>query len=122
MQRRFDVGDKVYSSQYGVGEVIAVEGVGDGERMTIRFQAAGVRQVLSNAIVLEPFEESRPQAPPAPPAAPRAVPAAAPAGAETIKAALREVLGEVLGEMLKDTVAPEVKMMDRWRGGRIILR
>jgi PcrA/UvrD helicase-like protein len=126
MQRRFEVGAKVYSSQYGVGEVVAVEGVGDGERMTIRFQAAGVRQVLSNSIVLEPFEEPRPPSPaPPPPAAPpsvgRAFPlasAAAPPGPEAIKAALREVLGE----MLRDHVAPEVKMMDRWRGGTLIMR
>lgn len=150
MPSSFQVGSRVYSAQLGVGEVLAVEGYGDKERLTIRFESAGVRQVLSRHFVLEPYDNelhgpaarvpAPPEAPPSgaagadpvPPAGQERAQAAAPAGApraagrpaaaapeasaaDSIKEALREVLREELG-------APEVRMLDRWKGGALILR
>jgi hypothetical protein len=123
MHHRFGVGSKVYSAQFGTGEVIAVEGLGDSERLTIRFDASGVRQVLAGSIILEPIEEEG-EARGAPSEPPRdvaggALPAAATASdASAIKAAVREALGE----MLRDVHVPDVTMLDRWRGGRLVLR
>jgi hypothetical protein len=119
VQRRFDVGSKVYSSQYGAGEVIAVEGVGEGEKLTIRFDRAGERQILSAFSVLEPLANQQiPDAPSPEPGDPagRAVPAVAAAiPLDSIKEAVRQVL-------LEGSVIGEVKMLDRWRGGKMILR
>jgi hypothetical protein len=54
--QKFPVGSKVYSSQLGAGEVLLIEGYGDKERLTIRFDASGVRQVLSKFFLLEPYD------------------------------------------------------------------
>lgn len=189
MSQRFPVGSKVYSSQLGAGEVLLIEGYGDKERLTIRFDASGVRQVLSKFFLLEPYdndlhaaravatavatEDPEPPSPPdserpvpvaasqdlaqpvagegpspsvssssfepsrtsPPPAAPepidarprmeprspgqdfvgRAVPASLTATTGSIKEALREVLREEMG-------APEIRMLDRWKGGSMILK
>lgn len=73
MRRRFDIGTRVYSPSFGVGEVIGAEGAGDSERLTIRFDADRH------------------------PAAPAAGGAARDAGADGIKEAVREALREELG-------------------------
>ena len=99
MQRRFDVGSKVYSSQYGAGEVLAVEGVGDAEKVTVRFDRAGERQVMSAFAVLEPLENRVLPDGPAP--APggmvgRAVPAPAPLLIDELRQAVREAMRQEL--------------------------
>src|SRR5215470_5202319 len=116
VQRRYEVGSKVYSSQYGAGEVIAVEGAGDGERLTIQFERAGSKQLMPAFSVLEPLEGQPP-----PPTASggdtvgRVSHGAPPFPTEEVKRALRDVLRE-------EREAPPIRMMERWRGGKMILR
>lgn len=118
MQRRFDVGSKVYSSQYGAGEVLAVEGAGEAEKLTIRFDRAGERQVLPAFSVLEPLDNLDLPESPAP--APgetigRAVPAAAPLPLDELRQVVREALRQELG-------ISELRMLNRWSGGQLILK
>jgi hypothetical protein len=115
VQRRFDVGSKVYSSQYGAGEVLAVEGIGDAEKLTILFDKAGQRQLMPAFAVLEPYVNRELTEPPGVPAGEPRVAAPGRFPTEEVKEALREVLREEMG-------VPEIKMMDRWRGGTMILR
>ncbi len=117
MQHAFEVGAKVYSQRYGVGEVLAVEGIGGAEKLTIRFDAAGTMQLMPALHNLEPAAPPVRQA--APSASPHLAATAVPAGASisegALKAAVRAVLREELG-------FGETRMMDRWKGGRMILR
>ncbi len=126
MQRRFEQGCRVYSSQYGVGEVLAVEGMGETEKLTIRFDATGVRQFPAGSIVLEPYETPRQEEPPAPSSSDaigRAAPAASLPQASAIKEALTAAMAEALAEVMgRLGAAPEVKMLDRWTGGTLVLR
>lgn len=108
MQTRFEIGSKVYSSQHGAGEVIAVDGSGENEKLTIRFERAGVKTLMSAFSVLEPAEEPLPPAPT--PGTSRGGPDIA-----EIRQALREVIAGELG-------LAEVRLLDRWRGGRLVIR
>ena len=120
MRGRFGIGEKVYSPRYGVGEVVGRAGLGDQERLTVRFEASGEREFPAGALVLEPFDESLHA--PQPPAAimsalqpdARAPEAASPPASSLVQA-IREALAAELG-------LREVKMMDRWDGGVMILR
>ena len=60
MHQRFDVGSRVYSAQYGAGEVLAVEGIGDAEKLTVRFDRAGERQLMTAFSLLELQADPRP--------------------------------------------------------------
>ena len=110
MQQRFEVGTKVYSAQYGAGEVLAVEGVGDAEKLTVRFDRAGERQLMTAFSVIEPLAGPRPAD-----TLGSATPASPALTMELLKEALREVLREEFGPR-------ELKMMDRWKGGTLIMR
>lgn len=110
MHQRFEVGSKVYSSQYGAGEVLAVEGVGDAEKLTVRFDRSGERQLMTAFSVIEPLDDQR-----HPETIGRAVPASPILTTELLKEALREVVREEFGPR-------EIKMLDRWRGGTLIMR
>ena len=121
--RRFGVGSRVYSAQYGVGEVLAVEGFGDSEKLTIRFDASGVQQILAGSHFLEPAQPE--PAPPAetpiaegPPAS--APPAGAPGG---LGEELRDVLRGAMRDLLREEIgAGRPVMLDRWRGGTMVLK
>ena len=113
MQRRFEVGSKVYSSQYGAGEVLAVDGFGEAEKLTILFDKAGQRQVMSAFALLEPYVNREMAEPTLEPAGGSQAPPRFPTA--EVKEALREVLREEMG-------MPAIKMMERWRGGTMILR
>jgi hypothetical protein len=145
VSQQYSIGSKVYSSQLGAGEVLAVEGYGDKEKLTIRFEASGVRQVLSKFFVLEPYDNAlhaeplaaapippSPEAFPSPPVVQavrpaarraeaggdvigRAYPAASDPAREDLRQALREVLREELG-------LGEVRLLERWRGGTLLLK
>jgi hypothetical protein len=118
VQPRFGVGSKVYSSQYGAGEVITSEGVGDAEKVTVRFDRAGERQILTAFSVLEPLVNQQiPEShgPSTGETVGRAVPLAPPVSIDAIKEAVKEALRE-------GSVIGEVKLLDRWRGGRLILK
>ncbi len=110
MQRRFEVGAKVYSSQFGVGEVTAVEGFGESEALTVRFDTAGERRIMTSTHVLEPAEP-----PPAVAIAPAVDVTEDAAGAGALEETLRRVLREELG-------LPEIGMMERWKGGTVVIR
>lgn len=116
MLRRFEVGSRVYSSQYGSGEVIAVTGIGEAEKLTVRFEASGIHDLLPATCNLEVDESRQLPAQPAAGAYPvgRAVPAAG-ATLDEIREAIAEALREALGP-------PEVRMLDRWKGGTMILK
>ena len=129
MQRRFDVGSRVYSSQYGVGEVLAVEGFGDAEKLTIRFDAAGVQQIMAGSHFLEPAqpepappdEAPIPEGPPASPPPSYAASGGASEGMgedlrDAVRAAVRDLLREETG------MGRHAIMMDRWRGGTLVMR
>lgn len=132
MQRRFDVGSRVYSAQYGVGEVLAVEGFGEGETLTIRFDAAGVQQIMAGSHFLEaaqpepapPEEIPIPEGPPAspPPEGRSYAPSSRASGGldddlrDTVRAALRDLLREEIGAGRPAT------MLERWRGGTLLMR
>lgn len=137
MQRRFDVGSRVYSAQYGVGEVLAVEGFGDGEKLTIRFDAGGVQQILAGSNILEPAQPEPAPAEEAP--TPEGVPASAPpaaskaaAGGEGVPAhALLANVREAVRDSVLDAVRDafrehmggrHIDMMKRWQGGTLLMR
>jgi len=121
VEGRFPVGSKVFSSQYGVGEVLGVQGVGELESLTVRFERAGTREIRTAFSILEPYESqelTRPAPEPSRHTLGRAVPASSPASRESmIEAAMA-----ALEEFSRRTGVTEVKMMDRWRGGKLILR
>ena len=56
MSQRFKPGDRVHSPRFGTGEILEVDGYGEKERLTIQFESAGRREVLSSQFVLEPFD------------------------------------------------------------------
>lgn len=135
MQRRFDVGSRVYSAQFGVGEVLAVEGFGDGEKLTIRFDASGVQQILAGSHILEPAQPD--PAPPEETPTPEGVPASAPPAAaapvdrgvpvSAMLANMREAVRDSVHEAVRDAFRDQMggrplAMMDRWQGGTLILR
>ena len=123
MQRRFDVGSRVYSAQYGVGEVLAVEGYGDSEKLTIRFDASGVQQIMAGSHFLEAAqpEPAPPDETPVSEGPPASPPPAGPAGGFTddLKEAARAALRDLLRE---ETGAGRAVMMERWRGGTLVMR
>jgi hypothetical protein len=136
VQRRFEVGTRVYSAQYGVGEVLAVEGFGDGEKLTIRFDAGGIQQVLAGSHFLEPA-----QAEPAPPVEsptqegpPATAPPAASVGAagegvpaHALLANVREAVRDSVLDAVRDAFREHmggrhIDMMKRWQGGTLVMR
>lgn len=140
MAGRFRAGDRVYSPRFGAGEVLEVDGYGEKERLTIRFDTAGRRQILTSQFRLEHYDNQLHAAPapaPEPAAGPSPAPGEEPAGAspggpaggegggrmggggEGIPQGLRQALKEILREELG---IGEIRMMDRWRGGTLILR
>lgn len=122
MHRRFEVGTKVYSSQHGVGEVLAVEGFGEAERMTLKFDATGVREFPAGSILLEPYGEQAAEAmdPPAPdPTLGRVVLSSDSPAREDLEAMMSRLLEAALA---RAGVHPAVQMMDRWRGGTVVLK
>src|SRR5262250_413196 len=91
---RLKTGDKIYSSQFGRGEVLEVEGFGTGETVRVRFEGGEVR-TLQRETGRARREE--------------------PAGEEEmihqeIRAAVKEALHELMG--LGDT-----ELEGRWAGG-----
>jgi hypothetical protein len=135
VQRRFDVGSRVYSAQYGVGEVLAVEGFGDGEKLTIRFDASGVQQVLAGSHFLEPAqpEPAPPEETPTTEGIPASAPPAATSRAEggapvsAILANVREAVRDAVHEAVRDSFREQMggrqaPMMERWQGGTLVLR
>ena len=123
MQRRFDVGSRVYSSQYGVGEVLAVEGFGDAEKLTIRFDASGVQQVLAGSHFLEPAQPEPAPAEETP--TPEGPPASAPPAGEPggLSSDLRDVLRQAMRDLLREEIgAGRPVMLERWHGGTLVMR
>ena len=57
---RLRPGDKIYSSQFGRGEVVAVEGFGDGETVEVRFEGGELRTLRPEQHRLELIEAEVP--------------------------------------------------------------
>jgi hypothetical protein len=123
VSRSYQEGSNVYSARYGRGEVLRVEGYGEKEKLTIKFETVGVKEVLSHYFVLEPDDTKSHT--PAPVAAPTTVGSSSPVGhgesnqempgMNAIKEALREVIQEELG-------GPDLKIQEKWRGGTLVLK
>jgi len=136
VSRAYKTGQHVYSARYGRGEILAVDGYGEKEKLTISFESSGLKEVLSHYFVLEPYDneahseaalaaaaaaaatreeaevEERAEAPPE--AGAERPPAAVHRGNE-LKEALREVIREELG-------AAEIRIHPKWKGGSMSLR
>ncbi|PYQ09965.1 MAG: hypothetical protein DMH00_12105 [Acidobacteria bacterium] len=116
---RLRPGDKIYSSQFGRGEVVAVEGFGDGETVEVRFEGGELRTLRPEQHRLELIEAE--------------VPARIPLQRELnspkrdepegdeemiheeIRAAVRDALQDLLG-------LGESELSGRWAGGKLILK
>lgn len=123
MHHSFDVGSRVYSAQFGRGEVIAADGFGESERLTIRFEQSGERQILTATHRLEPAEPLPPE-----PATILEDQAASPWGPNVEPGSRGGVKGlppdaaRTLELLLAQAGVPEIRMMDRWSGGTLVLR
>lgn len=89
-----------------------MDGVGEGERLTVRFDVSGEKILQAGTQVLEPYEAGRHGPDSVPPADP-----APPTGAR--EDSIREALEEIAARL---GAAPDVKLMSRWEGGKLILR
>ena len=116
---RLKTGDKIYSCQFGRGEVLEVEGFGPGETVRVRFEGGEVRTLHPEQHRLELLEAE--------------VPTRIPLQRETgsvrreeqegeeemvhreIRAAIKEALHELMG--LGDT-----ELEGRWTGGTLVLK
>ncbi len=116
---RLRPGDKIYSSQFGRGEVLAVEGFGDGEKVRIQFEGGEVRLLHPEQFQLERIEGEVPAE------IPLAREANGPAAGsmeteeemiqEEIRTAVREALRELMG-------LGETELGGRWAGGTLVLK
>ena len=116
---RLKTGDKIYSSQFGRGEVLEVEGFGTGETVRVLFEGGEVRTLRPEQHRLELLEAE--------------VPARIPLQRETngmrrdepqgedemiheeIRSAVKEALQDLLG--LGDS-----ELEGRWAGGTLVLK
>lgn len=137
MTTRYKPGEKIYSPRFGAGEILEVEGYGEKERLTIHFEAAGVRRVLTSQFVLQHFDNelhavpAMAPGPPLPPQPPSTTPPGnAPAAPSTREGSMNDREGRPPAGMLdairallrEEMGTEEVRMMDRWRGGTMTLR
>jgi len=116
---RLKTGDKIYSSQFGRGEVLEVEGMGPGETVRVLFEGGEVRTLRPEQHRLELLEAE--------------VPARIPLQMETnqrrreepqgeeemlheeIRAALKEALRDLLG-------MGDSELRGKWAGGTLVLK
>jgi len=116
---RLKAGDKIYSSQFGRGEILEVEGFGDGGTVRVRFEGGEERTLRPEQHLLELLEAE----------VPARIPLQSDLGRpgredpegeeemihEEIKAAVRDALQELLG-------MGETDLGGRWAGGTMVLK
>jgi len=116
---RLKTGDKIYSSQFGRGEVLEVEGFGDGETVRVLFEGGDVRTLRPEQHRLELLEAE----------VPARIPLQRELGGsrreepegeeemihEEIRAAVKEALQDLLG-------LGDAELEGRWSGGTLVLK
>jgi hypothetical protein len=116
---RLRPGDKIYSPQFGRGEVLAVEGLGEGETVEVRFEGGEVRSIKPVQHRLELIEAE----------VPARIPLQREASLtrreemdgeeamihEELRAAVRDALQDLMG--MGDT-----DLGGRWAGGTLVLK
>jgi hypothetical protein len=112
-------GDKIYSPQFGRGEVLAVEGFGEGEMVRIQFEGGDVRNLHPAQFELERIEGAVPARIPVSQEANGAVGESRDAGDEMIAEEIREALREALRDLMG---LGETELGGRWSGGTLILK
>src|SRR5215470_5624564 len=116
---RLRPGDKIYSPRFGRGEVLAVEGFGEGEMVRIQFEGGDVRSLHPEQFQLERIEGEVPTRIPISREANGAEGSAPETEVEMIqeeiRVALRDALREVLG-------LGETELGGRWAGGTLVLK
>ena len=116
---RLRPGDKIYSPQFGRGEVLAVEGLGEGETVEVRFEGGDVRTIKPVQHRLELIEAE--------------VPARIPLQREANltrreemdgeEAMIQEELRAAIRGALQDLLAMgDVDLEGRWTGGTMVLK
>ncbi len=144
----YRIGDRVYSRQFGRGEVTGIVGFGESVQVRVRFETGDQRDLLARYVDLEVLERPpEPEPPPAreePPedleassasrsAAPAAPLQAAPSATEpsrlraspaasTSPPDRRQAIQASLAELALDLIgAAEIPLMERWAGGQILV-
>ena len=112
-------GDKIYSPQFGRGEVLAVEGFGDGETVRVQFEGGDVRSLHPTQFELERIEGAVPTRIPLSREANGAEVDSRDAGDEMIQEEIREALREALRDLMG---LGETELGGRWSGGTLILK
>jgi hypothetical protein len=116
---RLKSGDKIYSSQFGRGEVLEVQGFGDGETVRVQFEGGEVRTLRPEQHRLELLEAE----------VPARIPLQREMGGlrreepegeeemihEEIRAAVKEALQDLLG-------LGDAELEGRWTGGTLVLK
>src|SRR5262245_1911545 len=116
---RLRPGDKIYSSQFGRGEVLAVEGLGEGETVEVRFEGGEVRTIKPIQHRLELLEAE----------VPARIPLQREANIfrreemdgeeamihEELRAAVRDALQDLMG-------MGDAELTGRWAGGTMVLK
>jgi hypothetical protein len=116
---RLRPGDKIYSPQFGRGEVLAVEGFGDGETVRIQFEGGEVRNLHPEQYHLERIEGEVPSTIPLRREAngPATIPE------ETEEEMIQEEIREAVKEALRDLLGlGESELTGRWAGGMLVLK
>lgn len=116
---RLRPGDRIYSPQFGRGEVLEVEGYGDGERILVRFEGGDVRTLQAEQYRLDRIEGEVSS----PLAVRREANGAEPDSVTVEGEMIQEEIREAVRQALRDLMGlGEVALGNRWTGGTLILR
>jgi hypothetical protein len=112
-------GDKIYSPQFGRGEVLAVEGFGDGTKVRVQFEGGEVRVLHPEQFQLQRIEGEIPTGIPLS----REANGVAPDAAETEEEMIQEEIRNAVRDALRDLMGlGETDLGGRWTGGSLVLR
>lgn len=115
---RLRPGDKIYSPQFGRGEILAVEGFGDGESIRVRFEGGEERVLRPEQFQLERIEDGVPAAIPI-----RREANGSGTGEEAEDSMIRDEIRDAVREALRDLLGlGDPSMGGRWEGGTLVLR
>lgn len=116
---RLRPGDRIYSPQFGRGEVLEVEGYGDGERILVRFEGGDVRTLQAEQYRLDRIEGEVSS----PLAVRREANGAEPDSVTVEGEMIQEEIREAVRQALRDLLGlGEVVLGNRWTGGTLILK
>jgi len=116
---RLRPGDKIYSPQFGRGEVLAVEGFGEGETVRIEFEGGEVRVLHPEQFQLQRVEGEIPTGIPLR----REVNGSDLGSMETEEEMIQEEIRNAVRDALRDLMGlGETELGGRWAGGTLVLR